>query len=61
MLKVKILKPVDGFEVGDTPEMTGNRFRELEATGHVERALVVEEEKTGLQTNPVSKPKAKRR
>jgi hypothetical protein len=38
MLKVKILIPVDGYEVGDTPEMTGNRFRELEATGHVERA-----------------------
>lgn len=52
MLKVKILKPVDGYEVGDTPEMTGNRFRELEATGHVERAPV--------EDDP-AKPKDKRK
>jgi hypothetical protein len=55
MLKVKILKPVDGYEIGDTPEMTGNRFRELEASGHVERA------RTGSGENPVAKPKGKRR
>lgn len=59
MLKVKILLPVDGYEVGDMPEMTGNRFRELEASGHVERAPVDDE--PGTETKPPAKPKGKRR
>ena len=54
MLKVKILKPVGGYEIGDTPEITGNRFRELEASGHVER--YVEDGKAAP-----AKPKGKRR
>lgn len=52
MLKVKVLKPVDGYEIGDTPEMTGNRFRELEASGHVERFV---------EEGQAAKPKGKRR
>lgn len=59
MLKVKILKPVDGYEIGDTPEMTGTRFRELEASGHVERDPVDDEPAT--DTKPPAKPKGKRR
>ncbi|MER9306782.1 hypothetical protein [Mesorhizobium sp. M0496] len=37
MKRVKILQPVDGYEIGDTPELTGQRLRELVASGHAER------------------------
>lgn len=60
MLTVKILKPVDGYEIGDTPEMTGNRFRELEATGHVERAPANASSSAALGRKPAAK-RARRR
>lgn len=37
MKRVTILQAIDGYEVGDTPQLTGNRIRELVASGHVER------------------------
>jgi hypothetical protein len=37
MRKVRILKPFDGYAVGDTPEVFGQRARELVASGHAER------------------------
>lgn len=38
MRKVKILKPVDGYEVGDTPEVFGPKGREMIAGGYAEWA-----------------------
>lgn len=42
MRHIKILEPVDGFEKGDLPEVTGPKGRELIAAGKAKWATKAE-------------------